>query len=67
MGYDLTETVRQALLALGESAWAPAIRQNGEPREGAWVAEITDAVDLLAGPRPSGCSCAGNARTPAPS
>jgi hypothetical protein len=46
MGYDLTEAVREAILALPESAWAPAIRQDGEPRERAWVAEITDALDL---------------------
>ena len=46
MGYDLTEPVREAILALDQSAWAPAIRQDGEPREGAWVAEITHAVDL---------------------
>jgi hypothetical protein len=46
MGYDLTEAVRGAILTLPESAWTPAIRQDGEVREGAWVAEITDAVDL---------------------
>jgi hypothetical protein len=46
MGFDLTETVRQATLDLPEAAWAPAIRQDGERREGAWVAEITDRLDL---------------------
>jgi len=35
MGYDLTEPVRQAVLGLFESAWAPAIRQDGEERAGA--------------------------------
>jgi hypothetical protein len=50
MGYDLTETVRQAILSLPESAWLPAIRQDGETREGAWVAELTDVLDLSAWP-----------------
>jgi hypothetical protein len=46
MGYDLTDTVRSAILGLSERAWRPAIRQDGQPREGAWVAEITSALDL---------------------
>jgi Transposase DDE domain group 1 len=53
MGFDLTETIRQAILGLPESAWRPAIRQDGEQREGAWVAEITDRLDLSAWP--TGC------------
>ncbi len=50
MGFDLTEPVRQAILELPESAWAPAIRQDGEPRDGAWVAEITDRLELTGWP-----------------
>jgi hypothetical protein len=50
MGYDLTESVRAAILRLPEAAWRPAIRQDGEPREGAWVAELTHALDLSAWP-----------------
>jgi Transposase DDE domain group 1 len=50
-GYDLTETVRQAILGLPESAWRPAIRQDGEPRHGAWVAEITDRLALTGWPQ----------------
>jgi hypothetical protein len=53
MGYDLTEAVREAILTLPESAWAPAIRQDGERREGAWVAEITDRVELRGWPEGS--------------
>jgi Transposase DDE domain group 1 len=30
----------------GPARWAPARRQNGEPRDGAGVAELTDLVDL---------------------
>jgi hypothetical protein len=53
MGFDLTETIRDAILALPEAAWQPAIRQDGETREGAWVAEITDALDLSGWPEGS--------------
>lgn len=53
MGFDLTETIRSAILALGEAAWRPAVRQDGEVREGAWVAEITDQLDLTGWP--DGC------------
>jgi hypothetical protein len=53
MGYDLTESVRDAVLSLPESAWRPAVRQDGEPRDGAWVAEITDRLDLTGWPE--GC------------
>jgi hypothetical protein len=50
MGFDLTEAIRDAILALPESAWRPALRQDGEIREGAWVAEITDRLDLSGWP-----------------
>ena len=50
MGFDLTEPVRHATLALPEAAWRPAIRQDGEERDGAWVAEITDRLDLRSWP-----------------
>ena len=46
MGFDLTETIRNAILALPETAWRPAIRQDGETARGRLVAEITDALDL---------------------
>jgi hypothetical protein len=53
MGFDLTEAVRRAVLALPETAWRPAVHQDGEPRDGAWVAEITDGLDVSAWPH--GC------------
>ena len=53
MGFDLTETIRRAILELDETAWRPAIRQDGEQREGAWVAEISDRLDLSAWPEGS--------------
>jgi hypothetical protein len=45
-GYPLTEPVRDALLQLPESAWRPAIDQDGQPRDGAWVSELTGKVNL---------------------
>ena len=51
VGFDLTEPVRTAILALGEDAWVPALTQAGEGRvDGACVAEITDAMDLTGWP-----------------
>jgi hypothetical protein len=52
VGFDLTEPVRDAILALGEHAWVPAITQDGEPRDddSAQVAEITSALDLTGWP-----------------
>jgi hypothetical protein len=45
-GYPLTGPVREALLSLEESAWRPATGQHGEPRDGAWVTELTGQVNL---------------------
>ena len=51
MGFDLTEPVREAILALPESAWTQAVGQDGEDRDGAWVAEISDRLNLRAWPQ----------------
>jgi hypothetical protein len=40
VGLDLSEPVREAILALPESSWRPALAQDGADREGAWVAEL---------------------------
>lgn len=50
MGYDLTGGVRDAILGLPETAWRPAIRQDGQVRDGAWVAELTHRLDLASWP-----------------
>ena len=63
MGLDLTERVRSAILALPERAWRPALRQDGETREGAWVAELTSTLELGAWPPGTRVWCAG---TPPP-
>jgi hypothetical protein len=52
VGFDLTEPVRAAILALDERAWVAAIDQDGVPRDddGAQVAEITGLLDLAGWP-----------------
>jgi hypothetical protein len=57
VGYELTETVRSAILALPESQWLQAINAGGEEREGAWVGELTDRVELSAWPAGSRLIC----------
>lgn len=50
VGYELGETIRQTILELPETAWIPAINAHSELREGAWVAELTEHLDLSAWP-----------------
>jgi hypothetical protein len=52
-GYAIDERVRAAILVLPERAWRPAINADGQPREGAWVAELTGHVSLDAWPEGS--------------
>jgi hypothetical protein len=53
VGFDLTKQVRRAILTLPETAWRPALRQNGEQRDGAQVAEITHLLDFYDWPERS--------------
>jgi Transposase DDE domain group 1 len=57
VGYELTETVRQAILQVPETAWVQAINGAGEDRDGAWVAELTDRIDLSAWPEGTRLIC----------
>ena len=50
-GFAITEEVRRAIGKLSKRAWRRAIEDDGEPRDGAWVAEITAHLDLSAWPR----------------
>jgi hypothetical protein len=52
VGFDLTEPVRAAILAMPEQAWTPAVAASGEPRDGAWVCELP--LDLQASGWPHG-------------
>lgn len=55
VGLDLTEPVRAAILALPERAWQPALAQDGDDREGAWVAELS--LELSAWPEGTRAIC----------
>jgi len=50
VGYEVQEQVREAILNTPESAWQGAIDAGGAEREGAWVTELTEDVDLSAWP-----------------
>jgi DDE family transposase len=49
-GYDLTDTVRHAILETPEDDWVPALDQDGSERENGEVCEITDRADLSSWP-----------------
>lgn len=46
VGFAITEPVRTAIRALNDDQWTAATRQNGQPRERAFVAEITHAEGI---------------------
>ena len=50
VGYDLTETVRAAILEMPDSAWVSAQDQDGRPRPNGEVCEITSHLDLSTWP-----------------
>ena len=50
LGYPVDERVGQAAVALPRRAWKRAVDGDGDPRRGAWVAELTGRVDLSAWP-----------------
>jgi Transposase DDE domain group 1 len=55
VGFTMTEQVQDAILALPEQAWTPAVEADGQARDGADVAELTGLLgDLPAIGWPSG-------------
>jgi Transposase DDE domain group 1 len=54
VGFDLFTGVRESILQLPEDAWLPAIRQDGQEREGAQIVEITHVERLDLTPWPEG-------------
>lgn len=57
LGYPVKEHVGAAALSLPKRRWKPALDPGGKPREGAWVAELTDRVDLSAWPQGTRLIC----------
>ena len=50
LGFSITDDVQAAVLSVPEQAWTPAYDIDGQPRDGAWIAEITDLLDLTKWP-----------------
>jgi Transposase DDE domain group 1 len=57
VGYELTATVRSAILKVPEAGWVQAINADEVDRDGAWVTELTDRLDLSAWPEGSRLIC----------
>jgi hypothetical protein len=53
VGFDLDHRVREAILALPADAWLPAADADGQPRDGAQVAQLA-CLDLAAAGWPTG-------------
>jgi hypothetical protein len=63
VGYDLTETVRSAILEIPAQDWLCAIDQDGFERPNGHVAEITNSSIWAVGLPGRARSCAASART----
>jgi hypothetical protein len=57
LGYAIKQPAREAILALPENAWQPALNGDGERREGAWVAELSEHVNLESWPEGTRLIC----------
>jgi hypothetical protein len=57
VGFDLTEPVREAVLALPESAWIPALDAKGKDRDGAGVVELPLNLERTGWPRGTRAIC----------
>jgi hypothetical protein len=51
VGFTLPGEFADVLPQIPRQAWTPAVNCDGEPRDGAWVAEVTDLLDLAGWPR----------------
>ena len=49
-GFTLTEPLAALIDQLPKAAWAPAYNPDGQPRDGAWVVELTHMADLTGWP-----------------
>jgi hypothetical protein len=50
VGYDLTETIRAAILKIPDEDWVVAVDQDGSQRPNGQVCEITELLDLESWP-----------------
>ena len=64
VGLTCDAHVRDAVLAVPDAAWSPAIDPDGHVRDGAWVAEVTGWLDLGAYPPGTRAICRRERRHP---
>ncbi|WP_063047968.1 IS1380 family transposase [Nocardia pseudovaccinii] len=50
LGFTLTDIIVEAVNRIPKNVWTPAYDAEGEVRPGAWVAEVTDMLDLTGWP-----------------
>jgi hypothetical protein len=50
VGFTLPESFAGTLATMPAQSWTPAYDADGQPREGAWIAEVTDLLDLSGWP-----------------
>jgi len=53
VGYAIDQPIREQILEVPENAWVSAIDSDDAERDGAWVVELTDRLDLAAWPEDS--------------
>jgi hypothetical protein len=46
VGFSLPAEFADVLPQIPKPAWTPAVEADGEPRDGAWVTEVTDLLEL---------------------
>jgi hypothetical protein len=54
LGFSLPDHTPALLELIPDSTWTPAYDSNGDVRDGAWVAELTDLLDLAKNKWPAG-------------
>jgi hypothetical protein len=57
IGFSLGSSVREALLLAQEEDWTSATEPGGSRRDGAWVTELTDLLDLSSWPEGTRLIC----------
>nr|WP_246486380.1 IS1380 family transposase [Kribbella qitaiheensis] len=53
LGFAIDHNLQQAILATPKHAWTEAYNADGQPRPGAWVAELTELLNLTNWPKGS--------------
>jgi hypothetical protein len=51
VGFGLTDAYAEAIDLVPDQAWTPAYDADGQVRDGAWVTELTDLLDLSSWPK----------------